>query len=134
MAASVGRRSRRLGLPGVRKTLPVAVEHRLVLHLQVQAPDIGRKLAWQACGLQASTSMTPNHSKASSKPRLRARWLNVYGYTPTDLLCLHDAVSGLVLLYIPGNASPLHEFSDKHAMLPPHRAEVAHRRGRPSVA
>ncbi len=41
----------------------------------------------------------------------------MYGYTATDLLCLHDAVSGLVLLYIPGNASPLHEFSDKKAML-----------------
>lgn len=79
--------------------------------------DAGRKLAWQACGLQASTSVTPGDEKPSSKPRLRARWLNVYGYTATDLLCLHDGVSGLVLLYIPGNTSPLHEFSDKKAML-----------------
>ncbi|AUF95629.1 mannosyltransferase [Pseudomonas sp. 02C 26] len=79
--------------------------------------DAGRQLAWQACGVLASSPTAPSNGKTSSKPRLRARWLNVYGYRATDLLCLHDAVSGLVLLYIAGNASPLHEFRDKQAML-----------------
>ncbi|WP_054900034.1 dermonecrotic toxin domain-containing protein [Pseudomonas sp. NBRC 111131] len=79
--------------------------------------DAGRKLAWQACGLQASPATMPSDGKSSSKPGVRVRLLNVYGYTATDLLCLYDTVSGLVLLYIPGNASPLHEFSDRQAML-----------------
>ncbi|UTL79858.1 dermonecrotic toxin domain-containing protein [Pseudomonas putida] len=79
--------------------------------------DAGRRLAWQASGLEATPAAMPGDGTSSGKPRIRARLLNVYGYTATDLLCLRDAVSGLVLLYIPGNASPLHEFSDKQALM-----------------
>lgn len=79
--------------------------------------DAGRQLAWQACGLEAAAPMLRSDGTASSKPRVRARLLNVYGYAATDLLCINDAVSDLVLLYIPGNASPLHEFKGKQALL-----------------
>jgi len=75
--------------------------------------DAGRQLVWQACGLLATPPMTSRTGKSSSKARVQARLLNVYGYPSTDLLCLRDTVSGLTILYIPGNASPLHEFRDK---------------------
>ncbi|MDU9405793.1 glycosyltransferase [Pseudomonas sp. zfem004] len=59
----------------------------------------GVHLAWQAAGVL-------------EKPgSVQTRPLNVYGYTATDLLCIKDRASGLTLLYVPGNASPLHEFA-----------------------
>jgi len=79
--------------------------------------DAGRRLVWQACGLLATPPMPTGSGKASGRPRVQARLLNVYGYPSTDLLCLRDVVSGLTILYVPGNASPLHEFSDKQPML-----------------
>lgn len=61
-------------------------------------------LAWQAAGLQ--TPPAP----------IQARALNVYGYAATDLICFKRKGSPMVLLYIPGNASPLHAF-DSHAAM-----------------
>lgn len=64
----------------------------------------GRILAWQVAGLQ---------------PRPQAvhvACLNVYGYAATNLLCLKNIDTGLTLLYIPGNSSPFHEFTDESAM------------------
>ncbi|MGE7992010.1 dermonecrotic toxin domain-containing protein [Pseudomonas sp. NPDC089554] len=61
-------------------------------------------LAWQVAGLQ--TPPAP----------LQARALNVYGYPATDLLCFRRKDSLLLLLYIPGNASPLHAFDSEAAM------------------
>ena len=78
--------------------------------------DAGRRLAWQAAGLERPGPMLRGNGKPGSKPRIRASLLNVYGYVSTDLLCLHDTVTALTLLYIPGNASPLHEFSDEAQM------------------
>ncbi|MNJ32187.1 Dermonecrotic toxin [compost metagenome] len=73
--------------------------------------DAGRRLVWQAAGVEQPPAMPPTDSKPSTRPRIRARMLNVYGYAASDLLCLTDAVSGLTVLYIPGNSSPLHEFA-----------------------
>ncbi|MFF7107083.1 dermonecrotic toxin domain-containing protein [Pseudomonas sichuanensis] len=61
----------------------------------------GVRLAWQAAGV------------TTRPPSVQVRPLNVYGYTATDLLCFKDKSSGLTLLYIPGNASPLHEFASE---------------------
>ena len=66
--------------------------------------DAGRQLAWQAAGLMAKT------------PGLQIRPLNVYGYAATDLLYITDEAQPQVLLYLPGNASPLHEFDSMAAM------------------
>lgn len=64
----------------------------------------GRLLAWQAANqLPRSTGF-------------RARPLNIYGYAATDLIYLQDQQSPHVLLYIPGNASPLHSFTSEAAM------------------
>ena len=73
--------------------------------LEGSLSDQGRRLAWQAAGLSRSQA-----------PGLQRRMLNVYGYTSTSILCLSDADSGFTLLYLPGNASPLHEFADQAAM------------------
>ncbi|MFJ4457950.1 dermonecrotic toxin domain-containing protein [Pseudomonas sp. NPDC089392] len=63
--------------------------------------EAARKLIWQAAGLM---------------PRgitLRLSMLNIYGYAATDLLYLHHPASDLGVLYIPGNSSPLLEFSSQ---------------------
>lgn len=57
-----------------------------------------RKLIWQAAGLMPVGN--PLHVST----------LNIYGYAATDLLHLNDPASGLSVLYIPGNSSPLLEF------------------------
>lgn len=57
------------------------------------------KLAWQAAGLENGATA------------VQARILNVYGYPATDLVCFKRMGESRVLLYIPGNASPLHEFA-----------------------
>lgn len=61
----------------------------------------GTQLAWRAAGVLAD-----------GKP-VQARPLNVYGYAATDLLCFKGRGSPLMLLYIPGNTSPLHEFANQ---------------------
>ncbi len=63
-----------------------------------------RHLAWQAADL------------SPRQPGFRAWPLNIYGYAATDLVCMKDGLSPRVLLYIPGNASPLHGFTDEAQM------------------
>jgi len=66
--------------------------------------DAARQLAWQAADLMPRGS------------RLRVSTLSVYGYAATDLLYLNDADSDLTLLYVPGNSSPLLEFSSEEQL------------------
>ncbi|CAK16501.1 dermonecrotic toxin domain-containing protein [Pseudomonas entomophila] len=66
--------------------------------------DSARQLAWQAAGLMPRAK------------GLRISPLNIYGYAATDLLCITDNARPQVLLYLPGNASPLHEFTDMAAL------------------
>jgi len=63
--------------------------------------EAARRLVWQATDLLARS------------PTFQARWLNIYGYVSTDLLCLHDTHSDLTVLYVPGNSSPLLEFASQ---------------------
>lgn len=87
-----------------------AGEYRLCFKLNVIAAcnkqvaegslgEAARRLVWQAADLLARP------------PTFRARLLNIYGYTSTDLLCLHDTHSDLTVLYVPGNSAPLLEFA-----------------------
>ncbi|MDF0731873.1 glycosyltransferase [Pseudomonas entomophila] len=62
------------------------------------------RLAWQVAGV----------SDASAT--LKVRPLNVYGYAATDLLYFKNGSRDLVVLYIPGNSSPLHEFANEGLM------------------
>lgn len=78
--------------------------------------DAGRTLAWQVAGLQARPSWASLGRKGHTGPVVQVAALNVYGYTATNLLCMKNNASGLTLLYIPGNSSPLHEFANESAM------------------
>lgn len=66
--------------------------------------EAGRQMLWEAAGL------------APRAGSLRIRVLNVYGYAATDLIGIADQKRRKVLLYLPGNASPFHEFSSLGAM------------------
>jgi hypothetical protein len=66
--------------------------------------DSARLMAWQAADLMP---------RAKS---LQVRPLNIYSYAATDLLYITDSTRAQVLLYMPGNASPLHEFADMTAL------------------
>jgi hypothetical protein len=66
--------------------------------------DAGRQLAWQAAGLMAKVD------------DLQVRPLNVYGYAATDLIYIKRHGQPQVLLYLPGNSSPFHEFDTVSAM------------------
>lgn len=66
--------------------------------------EAGRQMLWEAAGL------------APRADSLRIRALNVYGYAATDLIGIADQKRRKVLLYLPGNASPFHEFGSLGAM------------------
>ncbi|MBF8757807.1 dermonecrotic toxin domain-containing protein [Pseudomonas guariconensis] len=72
--------------------------------LEGSLSDAARRLVWRTAGLE----------HASQMPRIRM--LNVYGYVSTDLPYLQDTSSGLTVLYIPGNSSPLREFDNEGQM------------------
>ncbi|AXO89106.1 mannosyltransferase [Pseudomonas parafulva] len=63
--------------------------------------DEGRRLAFRAAGVM--------HSPLP----IDVRMLNVYGYASTDLVCLQAQGSDLIVLYVPGNASPLLSFANQ---------------------
>lgn len=66
--------------------------------------DDARRLAWRAAGLE-------------NAPRpIHTRFLNIYGYVATDLLQITDSGSGQTLLYVPGNAAPLHSFANQASL------------------
>ncbi|MFF7064357.1 dermonecrotic toxin domain-containing protein [Pseudomonas sp. NPDC008258] len=71
--------------------------------LQGNLSEAARQLAWRAAGLLPLGST-------------RLSMLNVYGYTSTSILQICEGSVGRVLLYIPGNAAPLHEFDDAAGM------------------
>lgn len=66
--------------------------------------DTARQMLWEAAGL------------APRATSLRIRALNVYGYTATDLIAIADQHRRGVVLYLPGNASPFHEFASLDSM------------------
>ncbi|WP_243667118.1 dermonecrotic toxin domain-containing protein [Pseudomonas brassicae] len=78
--------------------------------------DAGRVLAWQVAGLQAPPTWASLGRKERHIPVVQVAALNIYGYVASNLLCLKNNASGLTLLYIPGNSSPLHEFASESAM------------------
>lgn len=71
----------------------------------------GCQLAWRSAGIAIDDGAAPAQDSL-----VEARMLNFYGYVATDIACLSDRASGLTLLYIPGNSSPLHEFQNQEAM------------------
>lgn len=66
--------------------------------------EAGRQMAWQAAGVMERVD------------NLQVRPLNVYGYAATDLIYIKRPTQPQVLLYLPGNAAPFHEFDTLSAM------------------
>ncbi|MCE5980040.1 dermonecrotic toxin domain-containing protein [Pseudomonas sp. JR33AA] len=64
-----------------------------------------RSLAWRAAGVERTSTQ-----RQLSANGVEARLLNINGCMSSDILCLRDTSSGVTLLYMPGNASPIHEF------------------------
>ncbi|WP_460145683.1 dermonecrotic toxin domain-containing protein [Pseudomonas sp. S2_A02] len=81
----------------------------------------GLELAMQAAGLPAAQTweaLTIEQLQAPTKmpPGVEASRLKLYRYTATDIWCFQERSGSRVLLYIPGNSSPLHEFTDSRQM------------------
>ncbi|MFS2157164.1 NEL-type E3 ubiquitin ligase domain-containing protein [Pseudomonas sp. Pseusp122] len=83
--------------------------------------EADRLLALAAAGLPAVqqwTELTPDHMQATATAdaHLHIAPLKIHRYTSTDILLIRDMRHPRVLLYIPGNSSPIHGFADEHAM------------------
>lgn len=79
----------------------------------------GLELALQAAGLPAEqqwAQLTLEQLAAPTRSPLEVARLVIYRYTSSDLWVFRRASTAPVLLYVPGNASPLHEFADLQAM------------------
>ncbi|MGH8346656.1 MAG: dermonecrotic toxin domain-containing protein, partial [Pseudomonas sp.] len=77
----------------------------------------GLALAMQAAGLpaeQAWSALTLEQVQAPTRisAPIEVGRLTIYRYTSDDIWCYRHRLSGRVLLSIPGNSSPLHEFAD----------------------
>lgn len=89
--------------------------------LQYQENSLSRpglQLAMRATGLpldQTWDALTIEQLRTSTRlsASVEAGRLKLYRYTARDIWWFRDRSSGRVLLYIPGNSSPLHEFADR---------------------
>ncbi|UDU79838.1 dermonecrotic toxin domain-containing protein [Pseudomonas sp. HN2-3] len=79
----------------------IAACNKQVLLNSLSGP--GRQLLWEAAQLIARSNA-------------RLSMLNIYGYISTSIVQIRHASQPLVVLYLPGNASPFHEFADSSAM------------------
>ena len=92
----------------------------LQLHEQ-RLTQKGLELVLQAAGLppdQSWETLTIKQLQAPTRVSsyVKAGRLKLYRYTATDIWALRDTASARVLLYIPGNSSPLHEFANATQM------------------
>ncbi|MGJ7518519.1 dermonecrotic toxin domain-containing protein [Pseudomonas baetica] len=80
------------------------------LELAMQAAGLSQNQTWEALTIEQLQALTrlPSSVEASR--------LKLYRYTATDIWCYRDRSSGRVLLYIPGNSSPLHDFADSQQL------------------
>lgn len=79
------------------------------------------QLVLEAVGLPASQrwcALTPALLEQQHSPATHVvvSPLKVHRYTATDVLLIKDSRTARVLLYIPGNSSPLHAFDDEHCL------------------
>ncbi len=77
----------------------------------------GLELAFQAAGLPVNQTwktltVAPLQAPIRMSPTVTASRLTLYRYTATDIWTFRVAASPRVLMYIPGNSSPLHDFAE----------------------
>ncbi len=78
-------------------------------------------LAMKAAGLspsQAWEDLTPAQLSAPAViPKgVEVSMLMIYRYTSSDILMIKDTQTGRILLYIPGNSSPIHSFGNEDSL------------------
>ncbi|MHC8377585.1 leucine-rich repeat domain-containing protein [Pseudomonas sp. MDT1-16] len=78
------------------------------LALAMQASGLPADQAWSA--LTTTDLQTPTRVSA----QVEASRLTIYRHTSTDIWCFRQRAGTRILLYIPANSSPLHEFVDVH--------------------
>lgn len=86
-------------------------------HQEGSLSQEGLVLAMQAAGLPAQqtwNALTIGQVQAPTRisAPIEVGRLTIYRYTSNDIWCYRHRHSGRVLLSIPGNSSPLHEFAD----------------------
>ncbi|VVM74148.1 hypothetical protein PS662_01963 [Pseudomonas fluorescens] len=86
-------------------------------HQENSVSPKGLALAMRAAGLPADQTwdaLTMGQLQASTRlsAGVEGGRLKLYRYTARDIWCYRDRSTGRVLLYIPGNSSPLHEFAN----------------------
>ncbi|MBA1187875.1 mannosyltransferase [Pseudomonas entomophila] len=80
----------------------LAACNKQVIEGSLSAP--AQALVWKAAGVMPTAD------------QVRLSMLNVYGYSSVSILRMTDLQRNLNVLYIPGNASPLHTFDTPQAM------------------
>ncbi|WP_053160901.1 dermonecrotic toxin domain-containing protein [Pseudomonas sp. P1.8] len=80
------------------------------LHLAMRSAGLPIDQAWETLTIQQLQAPTRIASGVEVSRLL------LYRYSATDIWCYRDRTSGKVLMYIPGNSSPLHEFADGHLL------------------
>lgn len=83
--------------------------------------ETDKQLALRAVGLSPGeqwSALTPAQLQAAvaSDPHVVISPLQIHRYSATDILVIKDTLNPRVLLYIPGNSSPIHGFDSEHAM------------------
>jgi Leucine-rich repeat (LRR) protein len=86
-------------------------------HHEQRLTQKGLELAMRAAGLPADqpwATLTLEQLQAPARVPSTVKFglLKLYRYTATDIWVFRDTASARVLVYIPGNSSPLHEFAD----------------------
>ena len=76
------------------------------LELAMQAAGLPSDQAWEALTIEPLQAPTRN------APGIEASRLKLYRYVAKDIWAFHDRFSTRILLYVPGNSSPVHEFTD----------------------
>jgi hypothetical protein len=105
---------------------PVLIKAAFIKAVLLQAAEnslseVDRLLALSAVGLpdtQQWSTLTPDQLEGPTRaaPHVQIAPLKIHRYTSTDILLIRDTRHPRVLLYIPGNSSPVHGFADEHAM------------------
>lgn len=90
-------------------------------HQENSLSGAGLSLALRAAGLDprqpwAQLTVEQMQAQAPIPPSVEAARLVIYRYTSRDIWSFKDRASGRIVLYVPGNSSPFHEFADLQSL------------------
>lgn len=76
------------------------------LEFALEAAGLPPDQTWESLTIDPLQAPTPTHSE------VQANRLKLYRYSATDIWIFRRSSSARVLMYVPGNSSPLHDFDD----------------------